>query len=174
MTYGELGAADNVATCALRVRWSTGERAPGCGARIALCHGCGLRTRVNGAPCGACGGTERPTTPLTAEPARAAVSEVDRTGSIAPAEPMRETVQPYAQRVEVGSKAADEHLAHGSARGSEPVAAVGPANARADVSGQGGHGSRREKKATATGKSRAARTVKPAAGHEASDLPLFK
>lgn len=59
MTYGELDR-DNVATCSLRVRWGTGERAPGCGARIALCHGCGLRTRVNGAPCKACGGDEKP------------------------------------------------------------------------------------------------------------------
>lgn len=61
--YGELGA-DNVATCALRVRWglqrSQDERSPGCGARFAVCHGCGLRTRCNGAPCGACGGAERP------------------------------------------------------------------------------------------------------------------
>ena len=57
--YGELDR-DNVATCILRVRWGTGERGPGCGARIALCHGCGLRTRVNGAPCGTCGGEERP------------------------------------------------------------------------------------------------------------------
>jgi hypothetical protein len=57
--YGELDR-DNVATCILRVRWGTVERGPGCGARIALCHGCGLRTRVNGAPCGTCGGDERP------------------------------------------------------------------------------------------------------------------
>lgn len=61
--YGELGA-DNVATCALRVRWglqrSQDERVPGCGARIAVCHGCGLRTRINGARCGACGGEEKP------------------------------------------------------------------------------------------------------------------
>lgn len=57
--YGELDR-DNVATCTLRVRWGTGERGPGCGARIALCHGCGLRTRVNGAACGTCGGDERP------------------------------------------------------------------------------------------------------------------
>lgn len=60
MTYGELDARDNVATCSLRIRWSTGERAPGCGARIALCHGCGLRTRINGAPCAACGGDQKP------------------------------------------------------------------------------------------------------------------
>lgn len=59
MTYGELGV-DNVATCSLRVRWGTGERAPGCGARIALCHGCGLRTRIGGAPCKACGGDQKP------------------------------------------------------------------------------------------------------------------
>lgn len=59
MTYGELDR-DNVATCSLRIRWGTGERAPGCGARIALCHGCGLRTRVNGAPCKACGGDQKP------------------------------------------------------------------------------------------------------------------
>lgn len=59
MTYGELDR-DNVATCSLRVRWDTGERAPGCGARIALCHGCGLRTRINGAPCKACGGDQKP------------------------------------------------------------------------------------------------------------------
>jgi hypothetical protein len=61
--YGELDR-DNVATCALRVRWGLArwedERSPGCGARIAVCHGCGLRTRVNGAPCGTCGGEERP------------------------------------------------------------------------------------------------------------------
>jgi hypothetical protein len=61
--YGELDR-DNVATCALRVRWGLArwedERTPGCGARIAVCHGCGLRTRVNGAPCGTCGGEERP------------------------------------------------------------------------------------------------------------------
>lgn len=57
--YGELDR-DNVATCMLRVRWGSGERGPGCGSRIALCHGCGLRTRVNGAPCGTCGGEERP------------------------------------------------------------------------------------------------------------------
>ncbi len=123
MVYGDLGP-DNVATCTLRIRWSTGERAPGCGSRIALCHGCGLRTRVNGAPCGACGGTERPTQVLTAEPARAVEVDVDQTGSIAPPEPMRETVQP--------------------------------------------------RKVKAPSRQRAPRKVKPAAGHEASDLPLFK
>lgn len=61
--YGELDAR-NVATCRERVRWGIqryqDERLPGCGARIAVCHGCGLRTRVNGAPCGACGGEEKP------------------------------------------------------------------------------------------------------------------
>lgn len=61
MTYGELDR-DNVATCSLRIRWGTGERAPGCGARIALCHGCGLRARVNGAPCKSCGGDQKPET----------------------------------------------------------------------------------------------------------------
>lgn len=93
MTYGELGA-DNVATCSLRTRWSTGERAPGCGARIALCHGCGLRTRVNGAPCGACGGTERPSHVLTAEPARASSGDMDPSRSIVEPAPMSEAVEP--------------------------------------------------------------------------------
>jgi hypothetical protein len=63
VAYGELGR-DNVATCSVRVRWGIQpgqhERLPGCGARIAVCHGCGLRTRINGARCGACGGEERP------------------------------------------------------------------------------------------------------------------
>jgi hypothetical protein len=124
MTYGELGP-DNVATCSLRIRWGTGERAPGCGARIALCHGCGLRTRFNGAPCGACGGTERPTQVLTAEPARASESVVDRAGSIAPVEPMAETVQPTETKPRAPRRAP-------------------------------------------------AKRSKPAAGHEANDLPLFK
>jgi hypothetical protein len=61
--YGDLDAR-NVATCRERVRWGIQRtqdvRLPGCGARIAVCHGCGLRTRVNGARCGACGGEERP------------------------------------------------------------------------------------------------------------------
>jgi hypothetical protein len=124
MTYGELGV-DNVATCSLRIRWGTGERAPGCGARIALCHGCGLRTRVNGAPCGACGGTERPTQVLTAERARASESVVDRAGSIAPPEPMVETVQPTETKPKAPRRAPTKRS-------------------------------------------------KPAAGHEANDLPLFK
>jgi hypothetical protein len=63
VAYGELGR-DNVATCSVRIRWgihpSQHERLPGCGARIAVCHGCGLRTRINGARCEACGGEERP------------------------------------------------------------------------------------------------------------------
>jgi hypothetical protein len=67
--YGELDA-QNVATCTLRVRWGIhrgqDERLPGCGARIAACFGCGLRTRVlppNGTeppPCPACGATVKP------------------------------------------------------------------------------------------------------------------
>jgi hypothetical protein len=125
MTYGELGAADNVATCSLRIRWGTGERAPGCGARIALCHGCGLRTRVNGAPCGACGGTVRPTQVLTAEPARASSGDVDPARSIVEPAPMRETVQPPETKAKAPRRAPTKR-------------------------------------------------AKPAAGHEASDLPLFK
>lgn len=98
-TYGELGA-DNVATCSLRVRWGTGERAPGCGARIALCHGCGLRTRINGAPCGACGGTVYPgaSQVLTREPARASGADVDPTRSIVQGETTADTAGSRAEK----------------------------------------------------------------------------
>jgi hypothetical protein len=67
--YGDLDA-QNVATCTVRVRWGLhrgqDERLPGCGARIADCYGCGLRTRVTlpgetvPPPCPACGATVRP------------------------------------------------------------------------------------------------------------------
>ena len=69
VAYGELDA-QNVATCAVRIRWGEqrwqDERFPGCGARIAVCHGCGLRTRVTlpgeveAPPCPACSATRRP------------------------------------------------------------------------------------------------------------------
>jgi hypothetical protein len=60
LPYGDLDAG-NVATCAVRRLWSgRAVDTPGCGARVAVCHGCGLRTRVNGAQCPACGGIERP------------------------------------------------------------------------------------------------------------------
>lgn len=67
--YGELDR-DNVATCAVRIRWGEQRwqdvRLPGCGAHIGVCHGCGLRTRVTlpgevkAPPCPACSATERP------------------------------------------------------------------------------------------------------------------
>jgi len=97
LPYGELDRA-NVATCSVRVRWGVRlgleTRLPGCGARIAVCHGCGLRTRVNGAPCGACGGADRPTQVLTAEPARASGDVVDPTRSIVQDEAPRENERP--------------------------------------------------------------------------------
>ena len=174
MTYGELGV-DNVATCSLRIRWSTGERAPGCGARIALCHGCGLRTRVNGAPCGACGGTERPTQVLTAEPARAVDSVVDHAGSIAPPEPMRETVQP---RDTEAKHVRDRVVVEGKPQREAPTELLSRDAGRAgagDVRGSIGVGSRRETKPKAPSKPRApSKRVKPAAGPEANGLPLFK
>lgn len=77
--YGELDR-DNVATCTVRVRWglqrSQDERAPGCGARIALCHGCGLRTRIDGAPCKACGGDQKPEAVRVADVERAPSASV--------------------------------------------------------------------------------------------------
>jgi hypothetical protein len=67
--YGELDTA-NVATCTVRVRWGSARwedvRLPGCGARIGVCHGCGLRTRVTlpgeveAPPCPACWATRKP------------------------------------------------------------------------------------------------------------------
>lgn len=140
MTYGELDR-DNVATCSLRVRWGTGERAPGCGARIALCHGCGLRTRINGAPCGSCGGCEKP--------------EVVRV-----------------QRVEVRAEDANVSAGDGSTRAVEHVAAMGPAHPRADVSGQGSDGPRRETKAKAPSKPRAP-AKRVAKGNAAPDGPTL-
>lgn len=97
LPYGELDAA-NIATCGVRIRWgvqrSQAVRLPGCGAQIAVCHGCGLRTRVNGAPCGVCGGADRPTQVLTAEPARASDDDVDPTRSIVQGEAPRENERP--------------------------------------------------------------------------------
>ncbi len=67
--YGELDA-QNVATCSARIRWGSARwedvRLPGCGARIGVCHGCGLRTRVTlpgeveAPPCQACGAERKP------------------------------------------------------------------------------------------------------------------
>jgi hypothetical protein len=136
--YGELDR-DNVATCALRVRWGfqrgQDERSPGCGARIAVCHGCGLRTRVNGAPCGTCGGEERP--------------EVLR-----------------AQQGDRVQEAPRDDMA----------ATLDRANRRADVSGQGDPGPRRETKEKAPSKPRAPRksVKKGAAAPDGPGLPLFK
>ncbi len=65
VAYGELDAA-NVATCIVRVQWETGARLRGCGARLAVCHGCGLRTRVTlpgetqAPPCERCGAMQKP------------------------------------------------------------------------------------------------------------------
>jgi hypothetical protein len=61
VAYGELDGA-NVATCIVRVQWETGTRHPGCGSRLAVCFGCGLRTRTGETPppCEACGATQRP------------------------------------------------------------------------------------------------------------------
>ncbi len=124
--YGDLDAR-NVATCRERVRWDRGERLPGCGARIAVCHGCGLRTRINGARCGQCGGEDRPSADhaLTTAPIRAVERDVD---------PERSIVQQEAPRE-------DERL--------------------------------REAKPKAPRRAPQKR-VKPAAGPEANDLPLFK
>lgn len=146
--YGELDR-DNVATCALRVRWGfqrgQDERVTGCGARIAVCHGCGLRTRVNGAPCGACGGEERP--------------EVVRV-----------------QRVDVGEQAEAYGAQPGILAGAGGLAAMDQAHARADVPGQGVAGSRRETKEKAPSKHRAPakRVKKGAAAPDGPGLPLFK
>jgi hypothetical protein len=108
--YGDLDAR-NVATCSLRRRWGVRDgNAPGCGARLALCHGCGLRTRVlrpgelEAPPCEVCGGTARPPQGvLTADPARASSADVDPTRSIV--EP-KAPVDTAASRVEKGRPAA--------------------------------------------------------------------
>lgn len=106
--YGDLDPADNVATCAMRVRWGfqrgQDERVPGCGARIAVCHGCGLRTRVNGAPCDKCGGDERPSPEemLTSEAPRASSVDVDPSRSIV----QDETVSDAAAKRETKEKPA--------------------------------------------------------------------
>lgn len=109
--YGDLDAR-NVATCSLRRRWGEHDGdAPGCGARLSLCHGCGLRTRVLrpgelvSPPCEACGGTVRPRPEevLTSDPTHASSVDVD---------PSRSIVQPKApedtavSRVEKGRAAA--------------------------------------------------------------------
>lgn len=100
--YGDLDAG-NVATCALRRLWGVRDGdAPGCGARIGLCHGCGLRTRVTrpgeleAPPCEACGGTVRPSPDqmLTDRRVRAAGVDVDPTRSIVEPEAPREDVRP--------------------------------------------------------------------------------
>ena len=146
--YGELDR-DNVATCALRVRWGfqrgQDERSPGCGARIAVCHGCGLRTRINGSACGTCGGDERP--------------EVMGV-----------------QRGDVDEQAAAPGPQPSVLAGAGGLAAMDPAHARAAVPGALGSGSRRETKAAAPGKPRAPRksVKKGAAAPDGPGLPLFK
>lgn len=143
--YGELGA-DNVATCALRVRWglqrSQDERVPGCGARISVCHGCGLRTRVNGAPCGACGGEERPEVMI----------HDDR-----------------------GARAPDEAMLARIENGNEPVPAHVAGHGVGVQSRQGDAGTRRETKEKAQSKPRAPRkSVKKDAADHGDGMPLFK
>jgi hypothetical protein len=120
--YGELDR-DNVATCALRVRWGLArwedERSPGCGARIAVCHGCGLRTRVNGSACGTCGGEERPEVAL--------VQQGDRVQE-APRDDMAATVDRADRRADVPGP-----LGNGSRRETKEKATSKPRAPRKSV-----------------------------------------
>lgn len=149
--YGDLDR-DNVATCTLRVRWGTGERGPGCGARIALCHGCGLRTRINGAACGTCGGDERPEV-------MHAVRRDDgqERGAASPGGSRDVERRPVAEVDGV------------SGAGARPVVP-------GDRPGQGSNGPRRSQEAKAPSKPRAPakRVKKGAAAPDGPGLPLFK
>jgi hypothetical protein len=147
--YGELDR-DNVATCILRVRWGSGERGPGCGARIALCHGCGLRTRVNGAPCGTCGGEERPE-----------VMRHDDCGAHG---------TQAASGVSTGPVPVAANVGDAGLQGMGARVEAGPRQQQSDA------GPRRETKATAQSKPRAPRksVKKGAAAPDGPELPLFK
>jgi hypothetical protein len=103
VAYGELDA-QNVATCAVRVRWGEqrwqDERLPGCGARIGVCHGCGLRTRVTlpgeaeAPPCAACSATRRPDVVAAAPETSQIHAAVDPTRSIVQQAAPRDAVRP--------------------------------------------------------------------------------
>lgn len=102
VAYGELDTA-NVATCAVRIRWGEqrwqDERLPGCGARIGVCHGCGLRTRVmlpgeaEAPPCPACSATRRPDVAAAPETSQIQVP-VDLTRSIVQQPATSDAVKP--------------------------------------------------------------------------------
>ena len=125
--YGDLDAA-NVATCALRRRWGVRDGdAPGCGAQIAVCHGCGLRTRVRrpgeleAPPCSACGGTVYPgaSQVLTDEPPRASVAQVDPERSIVET---KATVDTATSRAEKGQPPVKRATAKRARKGPAPSA----------------------------------------------------
>lgn len=152
--YGEIDR-ENVSTCSVRIRWGEQRwqdvRLPGCGARIGVCHGCGLRTRVTlpgevkAPPCPACSATERP-------------------------EVM------HVRHVESGTEAGRERRQGQDAAGAGADSAMGSAHVRADVPGQGGAGSRRPEETKAPSKPRAPqkRVKKGPAATDGPTLPGVK